>query len=243
MDDRDLKYIDDYLENRLSNSEKTQFQSRLEQEPELLEEFTFRKSAFQFLLKEKSEVNLKKTLNDLGSKHFDTAPNAIQPKKSNNLRFLLLLAAAAVLILLIAKPWSDTDLYSKHGSHTALALVEKSDITTIRQKAEQNFNSGDYANASTSLKAILAEEPSNNKVRMALGICALEQDEYEEAESYFNQLIASDSSFKEYGLWYMALSSLKQNNTKKALSFVDQITALDDPYLRLKKEALMNDLK
>ena len=60
---------------------------------------------------------------------------------------------------------------------------------------------------------------------LAEGICNLETEKYEQAKNIFNNIANSQSAYKDAGLWYQALTALKQKDNNGCSNLLKMIPA------------------
>ena len=110
------------------------------------------------------------------------------------------------------------------------AFTQMSSSADNLSQAEHAFNTGDYAAAATALESYLQNKPDNAEARYFLGICYLETSQYGRAESIFRELSDGDSAYKNEGLWYLALATLRQDDRDRARKYLLQIPEGSDRY-------------
>ena len=126
------------------------------------------------------------------------------------------MAAAAVLLFFLFNPFAAPDLYREYANPAPLALADKSTAATAAVRAEMTFNQGDYAAAYSALKIYLSENEEDTQAKLALGIAALETDNYDEAADIFRQISNGQSMLRSEGTWYLALLYLKEEDFARA---------------------------
>ncbi len=248
MEEMDYKLIDAYLDGLLSSKESTAFEARLGEDHSFTEEYQFRKSAHIYLKKKVQEEAFNDRLKSLNTIYFSKSDPIAQPTEvkyfeSSRRIWFGIVAVAAIALLIILFPIDDGDLYIRHARHTPLALVEKSINTDLATKAQTAFNGGHYTAAYNDIKSYLSTNSNNLAAQLALGISALELNKYQEANIIFHSLVDSGTEFKNYGLWYLGLTKLKQGDIDGCKTHLKQMNVDADPYLLNKKNALMKDLK
>ncbi|MDC3388844.1 tetratricopeptide repeat protein, partial [Flavobacteriaceae bacterium] len=149
---------------------------------------------------------------------------------------------AASLILLIALGYtiethedSSKNLYIEFVNPSELpSLTNRSDADKLLSDAEELFINKQYTGALRSLE--LYDEKYETKSINALlykGMCHLELNQYSEASTIFNTIKNSDSLDKNKAYWYLAATSLKQEDidtAKKILQFI-----VDNSYFNHRK--------
>jgi len=75
------------------------------------------------------------------------------------------------------------------------------------------------------LQAYQRQKPEDLQVELYLGICWLETQQYAKANAVFQKISETESSFKDYGQWYLALSYLKQGNKTACRKTLQEVPA------------------
>ena len=255
--------IDDYLNNRLSREDLIAFEKQLFNDHDLAEEVRINKNLFalheteawedinvlnkdgiayqEYLLSDDAK-KIKLAINNANNKY---KRNSITPIK----RFRWY-GVAASLVLLIAFSYTFTsnqntpeNLYADYSNLSELpSLTQRSDADKLLSDAEKLFLNKQYLGAVRSLE--LYNEKYNSQSANTLlykGMCYLELKQYTKAELIFNTLKSSDTLDKNKAYWYLALTSLKQENitdTKKIL----QVIVSNSYYNNQKAEQLLAKL-
>ena len=154
---------------------------------------------------------------------------------------LAVAASFALLIFALSGLFQKTT-YDQFAQHQALNLVEKSETAPIAIKAQEEFNTKNYAAAFESLTTYLTQSPEDNKAVLAKGICALELNRFPAAIAIFDQIHSGTSALKTSGTWYLALSYLKQNDLQQTKKYLHLIPDSDSFYAK-KAEDLLAQLK
>jgi len=237
--------IDDYLNDRLSREDLIAFEKQLFTDHHLAEEVRINKNLFalheteawedikalnndgiayqEFLLSDDAK-KIKLAINSANNKY---KRNSITPMK--RYRWY---GVAASLVLLIAFSYTFTsnqntpeNLYADFSNLSELpSLTQRSDADKLLSDAEKLFLNKQYLGAVRSLE--LYREKYNSQSANTLlykGMCHLELKQYPKAKEVFNTLQNSNSLDKNKAYWYLALTSLKQENianTKKTLKLI-----------------------
>jgi len=244
-DSNKYQMIDDYLNNRLSRENLIAFEKQLFTDHDLAEEVRINKNLFalheteawddikilnkdgiayqEYLLSDEAK-KIKSAINNANNKY---KRNSITPIK----RFRWY-GIAASLVLLIAFSYtfisnqnSPENLYADYSNLSDLpSLTQRSDADKLLSDAEGLFLNKQYLGAVRSLE-LYDEKYDSQSVNTLLykGMCYLELKQYSKAEQIFNTLQNSDSLDKNKAYWYLALTSLKQENTistKKTLQLI-----------------------
>lgn len=255
--------IDDYLNNRLSREDLIAFEKQLFTDHDLAEEVRINKNLYalhetddwedinvlnkdgidyqEYLLSDDAK-KIKSAISDANNNY---KRNSITPMK----RFQWY-GIAASLVLLIAFSYTFTsnlntpeNLYADYSNLSDLpSLTQRSDADKLLSEAENLFLDKQYLATVRSLE-LYNEKYNSQSVNTLLyqGMSYLELKQYSKAELIFKTLQNSDSLDKNKAHWYLALSSLKQENitnTKKVL----QLIITNSYYNNQKAEQLLAEL-
>lgn len=237
--------IDDYLRGRLSKESLIAFEKQLFTDHELAEEVRINKNLFA--LHETDEWDEIKVLNEDGiayqeyllsddAQKIKSAISSAQNKYKRNsiapIKRYRWYGIAASLMLLIAVSYTFTSnqnepetLYTDFSNLTELpSLTQRSDADKLLSDAEEMFLNKQYLGAVRSLE--LHNEKYNSQsanILLYKGMCYLELKQFSKAEEVFNTLKNSDALDKNKAYWFLALTSLKQENlslTKNTLQLI-----------------------
>jgi tetratricopeptide (TPR) repeat protein len=209
--------IDRFLRGELPEEEKKALETELSQNADLASELALQKDMEAFLRKQTQRAALRDQLQAVGGEFFQPAEKAepgriVSLPRRQTLRWVIGIAAT-VTLLLVARFLLQPNLYDQFAQHPPLAMIEKSNEAQDNLAAmEAAFNQQDYARALPLLEAYQRQKPEDLQVELYLGICWLETQQYAKANTVFQKISQTESSFKDYGQWYLALSYLKQGN-------------------------------
>jgi len=209
--------IDRFLRGELPADEKKALETELSQNADLATELALQKDMETFLRKQSQRAALRDQLRAVGGEFFQPTEKAepgriVSLPRRQTLRWVIGIAAT-VTLLLVARFLLQPNLYDQFAQHPPLAMIEKSNEVQDNLAAmEAAFNQQDYARALPLLEAYQRQKPEDLQVELYLGICWLETQQYAKANTVFQKISQTESSFKDYGQWYLALSYLKQGN-------------------------------
>ncbi|NQY05641.1 MAG: hypothetical protein HRT68_05390 [Flavobacteriaceae bacterium] len=251
--------ISDYLRNLLSDKDRTDFESRMESDPELNEDVLLEKSLLEALnendwsllnpntnsseldelrtrLRNKEHTAVSEKIRAIGLDYIEEN----KPEKSYNNRWLT--AACAVFLIAIAsffvfRSSSLNDYYNDYQNWNDLpSLTEKSDTNNSLVKAEQLFQEKNYSESIELLTTIVeSQEEKHPYALIYLGVSQFELQQYEAAHQTFDRLINTNSIAQSRGYWYKLLIYLKTEDKEGANRMIDKI--LSDPMHYNYKEA------
>jgi predicted Zn-dependent protease len=142
-------------------------------------------------------------------------------------------AAAASIALICAFLFytsSSTPEYSAYAHYEPLALAERGNEDASTLKAQQAFNTRQYAEAVAAINVLLEQDGNNDALKIYKGISLLELDRVAEANSLFTEVSNTPSVYKDKALWMLALSALKQKEYKTCEDFLKKIPAGSPEY-------------
>jgi tetratricopeptide (TPR) repeat protein len=233
--------IERYVSNEMDATERAAFEQRVKNDGGLAEKLSIYQSVSRTLeAKYKGENDqrlFKQTLSEMEVELVDN-PEARVLK----LNWYTWAAAASVALLcavLIYSSFSKPE-YVEYAHFEPLALVDRGNADGLKSKAEQAFNSKDYANAVSYLNTLLSQNENDIELQLYRGISLLELSQVEEAERSFEKVRASSSIYQAQGTWMLALSALKQKDYDKCKLLLSQIPKESPVYTDAKR--LLEDL-
>jgi tetratricopeptide (TPR) repeat protein len=223
----DYEYIDRYIHNELSDSEKTAFEQQLNTDAEFAEAYQLYAS-IENTMQNDSQGNQQafiEKLQPLQEKYFLENP---KQKKGKLKKILFIgLAATALLVLVFTLiPFNNTPktseaLYAQYAIYEKVDPTTRGDNDSILNKAAALYNEKNYAAAVPYLEKIKKE---NASALFLLAVCNVEIKNYTAAIAHFDILINGTSSYKDKAQWYKALSYLKQDNKAECKNKLLSIT-------------------
>ncbi len=117
---------------------------------------------------------------------------------------------------------SAVDLYEHYYQpQLDLMVANKDSLAPALAMAQAAFQKKDYTETIRLLRSVLAEEPTNQSVQLALGICQTELGEIEKAKQTFSVIDATP--YREKAQWYLAMIFLKQSDARNAQTILESI--------------------
>jgi tetratricopeptide (TPR) repeat protein len=233
MDER----IENYLEQKLSTSEREQFEADLKSDSGLAEAFAM-------------YVSAKTASGQLKNGKDEQFRDENRPGENQRLQFRQLrvwFAAAAVLAFAaFGLAWYFVTPAREDLQQTATAYSE---ANFLRLNAETNaagdsaqlaaakYNDGQYATATKICEEILLRDPQNTEAKRIAGIVALRLLDYDKAIMYFHQLSDQKDRKPNPGKFYEAIALLQSGlpaNKKKGEILLQEVI---DGELEGKQEA------
>ena len=200
-----------YLENELSEEEKTNFEKQLSGDPELASAFEiFKELNLHLENKFGNEQDLKafkKNLKSISKEHFKS-------KKSKVVAFkpwqYAIAASIAILVGLFVFQ-NINPSFEDYNNPEMATFVERGDVNENLKLAQDAFNAKNYKTAIPYFEMVLKEKKSP-EIQYFYAISLLEDNQFQKAETNLSELKSGTSVYKNKAIWYMALSKLKQKD-------------------------------
>lgn len=239
----ELKYItfDKYLQDELTEVEKKSFEAQLLNDAEFKKDFEIYKALEASLSSkfenEEAEIELRKTLTNLGSEHIKNDETTKKETKVISLfNYKKLMIAASIALLIGFFMFKDGNpVYSDFANHGNLEIVVRSENSEEILNAENAFNSQKYFEALQELKILSDLNPDDVELQLYKAICHLELNSYTDADRIFDEISKGESSLATKATWYKALSFLKQEKLKECKEALQIIPESAEEYPQAKK--------
>ena len=200
-----------YLENELSEEEKTNFEKQLSGDPELASAFEiFKELNLHLENKFGNEQDLKafkKNLKSISKEHFKS-------KKSKVVAFkpwqYAIAASIAILVGLFVFQ-NINPSFEDYNNPEMATFVERGDVNENLKLAQDAFNAKNYKTAIPYFEMVLKEKKSP-EIQYFYAISLLEDNQFQKAETNLSELKSGTSVYKNKAIWYLALSKLKQKD-------------------------------
>lgn len=234
MNEEKLLTVARYLEGDMEQEEKEGFETLIQTDGELQRLLAEYKDIHQTLKMKIAPSEMDRevatTLSSLNDQYF-AAGTAVETAEKNTATvisfqpYLKWLSVAAVLVigLLVWAPWS-ANLYEQYAISKEMSVVERGDGDKNNlEKAADFYNAGDFNAASAILQKEYALKPDHSLTAYYYGVTLIETGKAVEARKVLTRLFEGESVFKYDAAYYMALSYLKENNNKEALTWLTKI--------------------
>lgn len=247
-----------YIDGLASDSEVRQIKERLRTDAKFRKEF-MRLQAMKAMLKADERVNnmrgeMSTLFDEVVQPKLNKTAQIKQPTKIISLQRVALAVAATISLLLVATfvfNSSDTNtesLYQAYYSPYASNMLRgEVDVNILYQEALKEYSLKNYDIASqklsTYIQQIEAGESGSNtssassnveeyeQLYLLLGNCALNQDNTDQAEEYFNKVLnGSNGQFIHDAKWYLALTYLKSGQEGEAKQQLEDIAGVMNIY-------------
>lgn len=233
--------INNYWAGHLSGKELEAFNTRLQQDKAFREKVVLYKAANEMVLDTDTPQFI--ALLEKTEKKIQSTPPIITLQKIMAIAASTTLLLFAGYFLFLSKPSTDnlyTKFTSQHQSVT-LALIQKGSDATNAIQLEQAYKKRDYQTTLQLANQYLAQQQKFS-VLLVKGICLLELNRFNEAIITFETLYNSDALIAPQGLWYQAMTYLKQGD-KKSCQIVLQEIIQKQSYNHQKAVAILKSLE
>lgn len=228
----EIKRIDEYLLNYLSQDEQEFMEEQLANDLRLKKETKLNREINEAILEEDvqhlraSLIQLVKT-ERTNDKHRKLIPASINSSKAKIFGAAASLAAIITTgsILLNHQQSNTDDLYEKYYQpYESTGLYRNSSSLAREMNGVDLYNQKNYLQALEQFSAVLRENPEHPMCNFYAGLSYQELDEYRKAIGHYQNVIdEKDNLFIEQAEWYMALCYLKTDNQARAYSIFNQI--------------------
>lgn len=242
MDEKEYQLIEKYLSNELTDTELSDFKSRMETDPDFaitVKVYDDVNSSLQSRADSKEqEEKLKQTINYVSSDFFSDQKKAGRVVSMKSIYWV----AAASLVLLISFIFiinqQSVPTFEEYAHYEPLVLTNRSDADqTLVTSAEEAFNSGQFEEAAQRLDQLLASNPDQPNLKLYLALSLIETGEYSRAEELLKAIEGGNSVYQPMATWYLALNYLKQGRTEDSRETLQKISE-QSPYYKEAQELL-----
>lgn len=208
--------FENYLDNKLQFDERAAFETSLETNENLKEQFEIYTQTQQFLALE----NVKETAQFKANlKQIATANNNVNKPKTIALNPKWFAVAAAITLLF--GTWFFTQNnnvdYNQYNQHETVSFTSRGQNNEVLQQAETLFNTQKYTEAVQKFETI---KNASVEINLTYAICLIETNNFSKAETILQNITKTQNVFKNKASWYLALSALKQNNKTKTIEIL-----------------------
>ena len=237
--------IEKYLFNRMSESERQEFEIQVESDASLAEELELQKKLFEAA----SDKDFNKIFPKLKQAEQDyLAAQAKKPFLRFSPTYLLLIAASLIFIVFFS--WlffvnnnkvESIELFATYYEPYPMVLSFRGKNDLING-AVNSYNEKNFESVITSMNHLILEDSLGFLPYMYLGIAYLELGNLDKAIENFT--IVSDSnnpSFRQQAKWHIALTYLKANESEKAKKILNELSR--DTSSNINQESVKEILK
>jgi len=233
--------IEEYLSGKLSPEERAKFESNLEKDTQFKEKVENRRRILRGI-----EMAYNQELKDLLVKEEAKMPH-LKPENKNRIRSLYpLVGMAATVTLLIIAFFALRDRSLDNSGLYAQYYQPYPNVEVPVSRSESNdanpfilYERGNYGEALTQFSALRTSKPDDPALLFYSGICQMELKSGEDAISSFKELLGLDANkYTRPSKWYLALAYLKSEQSSEAISYLNELTQIDDVYAKKAAELL-----
>ena len=235
----------DYLEGRMTDRQRQEFERLLSEEPGLAEEIQDLQSLDMGL----QAVGMEQLTLDM--KDWEQEIDHFPPSVFTWKRYL---AVAAVLTLILIPAiyvltgpgqTSEALFLSYYQPYDELIISRSNEVDSLNlllADGMEAYNRKAYEQCSDLLIQYLQKQPDAHRVALYLAIAQLELDLKDQAEDNFTRA-QKDPIFKQQAQWYQALSYLKFSETRKAKLLLESIINTENHYRKKEAAIILNELR
>ncbi|MDX6181187.1 tetratricopeptide repeat protein [Flavobacterium sp. Fl-77] len=214
MNEENYLLFDQYLQNEMSVEAKNAFEKQLAADKSLALAFeTFKEMQFQLTNKfafEKDRVAFKTNLKTISEAHFRSSKAKVIQLKP---WYFTVAASVAILIGIFFLNQNSNPRFEDFNQPEEAYFTERSSSNKTLKQAEIAFNAKEY-NKAIPLFETLLKENKTAEIQYFYGISLLEENQFKQSETVFNELKSGTSAYKNKAIWSLALSKLKQKDYK-----------------------------
>jgi len=229
-----------YLSGEMSPEEKTDFEQKINENPQLQDDIRIymemnqifdnsswelikkntthpRVAQYEGFLKSKKGQSITDTIKTTQTRYFDQ--QSASPKSGK--LYYYYAAAAVIVIMLFAylyqqTPASGVELYAQYKALDEMpSLTQRANETEVAEAA-QLFRKGNYQEALNVFNGDFRNDNLYSQILIYRGFSQLELGEHQDAIKTFEELLNSNSLDSFKAQWYLALSYLKIGNKEKS---------------------------
>lgn len=207
--------IDKFLLGQLKGAALQAFQKQLELDPALAQEVAQRKSVLG-VVDAFGDIEMQKRIGRIHAEETERLGRRVQ------LRRWLSAAAGVILICGIgiwfwSQPQNAASLFDTHYQAYALNFSARSGEPASLDDLNQLYQTKQYGQALLLLKALYTTDSSQSKIGLAIGICLIEEGQYQAALQHFSTIKnKSFDLYQDHAFWYSALLQLRLDQPQEA---------------------------
>ncbi len=225
--------IDDYLLNRLNETEEQAFQKEMAENQALATAVQQQQKIIEGI-EAHGRAAFKTYLKAIHQDVIETPKTPVSlPAKTNNFRKIIFWIIAGGILLLsllwFLKPNDHKieQLYAQHYAPYELKMQSRdTDTDTLWIAAQALYKDKAYAKALPLFEALLEKQPTNILAQLGAGTCLLEINEPSKAIRYFDRILNSnDVLYKDQAQWYNGMAYLKLNDVEAAKKIFEALAS------------------
>lgn len=231
-----------YCAQELTANDQKVLDALLDEDPSIREELKLFSELHSHLesrfTSEEELASLKDNLSDIGDNYFKNKTEYHKEKKEVKVIRIpswAYAAAASVAIIFGLFVFNQSDpTYNEFVDIPQLSITQRAEADEVEKKAEDAFNTKQYAKAEKYLSQ-LQERSESSLFQYYYGITLLEQDKFDQASVIFNHLYKGKSVYKFKALWFEALNQLKQEKYEECAALLKAIPIDAEDYEKAQK--------
>lgn len=228
-----------YLENELSDEEKTNFEKQLSEDEELASAFeTFKELNLHLANKFGNAKDLKaykQNLKSISKEHFKTK----KPKVIAFKPWQYAIAASVAILVGLFVFQNINPSFEDYNNPEKAYFTERGDVNKNLKQAQDAFNAKNYKAAIPFFEAIL-NSTKTPEIQYFYAVSLLENNQFQKAETNLMELKSGTSIYATKATWYLALSKLKQKDYKSCKEILSKIPDDFEDYDQVQQ--LLNEL-
>jgi len=222
-----------YLEGDLSESEKLEFETRLNSDQSLQKELAAIKEMKNFAQSKAKENNAIQSSRDVYQDYKLKNKTLQKTSKTarNKIKYLIPFSIAAMVLIgafalgvFNQAPLSNQELYSEYFTPVDLSIITRSEEDqSLEEKAEHNFNTGKYTTATELLSQLIDIDQNNQQLKLYKAISEMEIGNINQAKTTFINL-STNPLYQSESQYFLALCHLKENEIEQATYALKEIS-------------------
>ncbi|MCF8235567.1 MAG: hypothetical protein K9G67_14815 [Bacteroidales bacterium] len=235
-----------YLNMEMPESEKAQFEKRLQEDSELRRLFLHHKN-LRHAIANRHKLEFLRKLKKAEKTYF---------KKNGLIRFSLVFkyAAAAAFVVLIGlgiyllqkdRSRTNQELFNKYFS-SYTSIIENRDAenrSLLLTKGMTAYSKGEFQESIHLFEQLIGHPAYSTPAAFYTGLSYLELRKADQAVKYLKMTTSYDSIFKLEAQWYLSLAYLLANKKEQAAELLVSIESDPDHYYREKAQKLLRQIR
>ncbi len=236
----DLNRIDQYLQSNLNEQERVEFESDIENDPELEELFRSHskiKAAITSIARKEKKIALQKISERRRTKRF-----LPKMKKSTILYFALFLVLGLLGWWYLSSNSKSENIVKEYYQPYAIAMVNRGNLDQQIGELLGNYNSGNFGESSKLAEQLLSLNEGidfpRSQVLLMLAISNYELQKYDEAINSLEECLKLNNPYiNDQVKWYLAIIHIDQGKNQLAIPYLQELA--DDSGADKHREALI----
>lgn len=222
---KDIRLIENYLDNDLKGEQLSSFQKLLKEDKELADKVCLHQDINTSIL-EDDIAELRQQIKG----HFLTEKKL--PIKTV-MKYVLPVAATLIIGLALIHTINKSeyeDIYTVYYKPYEADVVIRTALNNVAKRKNLTpyllYNKGKYQEAFEMLEDSVNDKPENYRANFFYGLCALELNNFIVAEKSLTNVIKDsiNPTFKVHAEWYLSMLYLKNNNPEKARQHLENLS-------------------